>query len=447
MPESKGKHLDLEDRIVIEEGIAHGLSARALSQRLHVSASTVTREIKTNRTIKVPERKNVKPSVRCLHYNQCQKSASACEKCSTRLTACKHCKTRACIDYCKDFTLSICSLAQKWPYVCFENCPKRKNCSFPKCTYRAESAQKLYEQRLFTARSGPDIAPEELKRAMEVVAPLVGKGQSFEAIWANHKDELPVCVRTFYNYVDAGVVDIASIELPRKVRLRPRKHKDDGTQKRSRIDRTGRTYDDFKELPLQDQARVVQTDSVEGHKWNKQRILSLDLVRFLFQFYILQPDGSAESTVKAFDAIETYIGSCAAFEFIMGIILADRGSEFDDWAGMERSVLEPGRCRCRVFYCDPMETNQKSQCERNHEELRRILPKERSDFDKLTFGDVALATSHVNSYPRPKFSGKCPFELARPILPDTLLDNLGIARVAPDDVTLKPYLLTHAVVQ
>ena len=33
-----------------------------------------------------------------------------------------------------------------------------------------------------------------------------------------------------------------------------------------------------------------------------------------------------------------------------------------------------GRARCRVFYCDPLHTNQKSQCERNHEYIRCVLP-------------------------------------------------------------------------
>lgn len=447
MPESKGRHLDLEDRLVVEEGLGSGLSARALSRRLHISASTVTREIRNNKTVKVPVRKGAKPSTRCSNYNECQRSGDACEKCSTRLTACKHCKTRACVDSCNAFTLKMCPKTEAWPYICPTDCRKRPNCSYPKCSYRAESAQRLYEKRLSESRAGFDITPEELEAAMKIIKPLVEKGQSFEAIWANHSDELPVCVRTFYNYTDAGFVDIANIELPRKVRCRPRAHKGKKGQGRSRIDRTGRTYDDFKELSLSDQARVVQADSVEGYGWNTQRILSLGLVRFLFQFYILQPDGSALSTVKAFDAIEAYLGSCEAFELLMGIVLADRGCEFDDWEGMERSALSPGQRRCRVFYCDPMETNQKSQCERNHVELRRILPKKRSDFDKLTFSDVALATSHVNSYPRPKFGGKCPFELALPVLPDNLLDNLGIERVAPDDVTLKPYLLAHAVKQ
>lgn len=49
--------------------------------------------------------------------------------------------------------------------------------------------------------------------------------------------------------------------------------------KRERVDRKGRSYDDFNNLSLQDKARVVQIDSVEGFQENIRDILSLHLVR------------------------------------------------------------------------------------------------------------------------------------------------------------------------
>ncbi len=77
-----------------------------------------------------------------------------------------------------------------------------------------------------------------------------------------------------------------------------------------------------------------------------------------------------------------------------------RGVEFDDWEGMERSCLEEGKRRCRVFYCDAMSSNQKAQAERNHEQLRRILPKGRSGFDELGVCDVAACRRSLNENPR-----------------------------------------------
>ena len=73
----------------------------------------------------------------------------------------------------------------------------------------------------------------------------------------------------------------------------------------------------------------------------------------------------------------------------MGVLLTDRGSEFSDPLAIERSCLEPGKRRCRVFYCDPLAPGQKGACERNHSELRRILPGE----DIVYFGDTRRGPS------------------------------------------------------
>ena len=309
--------------------------------------------------------------------------------------------------------------------------------------YSAAAADNAAAARLSSARSGMAVSPADALAMMERVRSLLAQGQSLEAIWEEHGDEMPVCVRTCYNYMHKGFMGASLIELPRQVRYRQRSK--EPAPGRDRVDRAGRTYDDFRALGLEDQARVVQADSVVGFQENAQRILSLHLVRHSFQLYLLQADGSAARTVAALDAIETCLGSPGAFEAVFGIILADRGAEFDDWAGMERSCLAEGARRCRVFYCDPMSSNQKSQCEKNHQELRKILPKGRSDFDRLDQADVAAACSHVNSYPRPSRNGARPYDLAVMELTAEFLDTIGVVRLQPDEVVLKPYLMAHAV--
>jgi IS30 family transposase len=444
MPESKRKHLSKENREVIEEGIRAGDSARKIAKRIDVSASTVTREVKQNRTVReMKAQRDAKLSLRCSHYKECQASGTACKKCSTKLTTCKMCKTRSCIDTCLDFERKMCSITSSWPYVCPASCRKRASCGYPKCIYNAADADASYLKRLKSSREGIGISQEELTAMNELITPLVKQGQSFEAIWITHSDELPVGVRTAYNYQEAGILTTLNLDLPRKARCRPRKRA--AAVRRERIDRTGRTFSDFQALPLAEQVRVVQGDSVTGYAHNKRDLLSLHIVACAFQAYLPKEYASAAATIRCLDFIEQACGTREAFEAVFGIMLLDRGVEFDDWEGMERSCLEHGKKRCRVFYCDPMETNQKSECERNHEQLRRILPKGRSDFDKLSAFDVAVCCSHVNSYPLPRRNGRCAFSLVHGLLPQTVLDELGLKRVAPDNVILKPYLMAHAV--
>lgn len=450
MTRSKGKRLSRENREVIEAGIRDGDSSRSIAKRIGASPSTVTREVRAHRT--VAEKKlspKERASLRCARRESCRASGTACRKCSTKLTSCKDCRTRRCVLTCPDYEPRMCPVTQRWPYVCPEGCPKRGWCGLPKCSYDARDAHESYRETLSSSRSGICCTQEELDAMNGIVVPLAKQGQSFEAIWAEHADDLPVCVRSAYKYQELGAVGLASLDMPRKVRLLPRKRPDAGGPRRERVDRTGRTYDDFKELPVEDQVRVVQGDSVEGYGWNASDILSLHLVACAFQLYLKKAVKSSPAPVVAWlDVIERELGSPEAFEEVFGVLLVDRGAEFDDWEGMERSCLIEGARRCRVFYCDARSSNQKSQAERNHERLRRMLPKGRSDFDELSVWDVAVCCSHVNSYPLARKSGAFrPIEAAATVIPQHLLDALGIERVPADEVTLKPYLMAHAVKQ
>lgn len=112
----------------------------------------------------------------------------------------------------------------------------------------------------------------------EIAVPLAKQGQSLEAIWASHGDELPVCARAEYRHQGPAAIGLTSLGMPRKARLLPRKRPDAGGARRERVDRTGRTYDDFLGLPVEDRVRVVQGDSVEGFEWNESDVLSLHFV-------------------------------------------------------------------------------------------------------------------------------------------------------------------------
>lgn len=69
-----------------------------------------------------------------------------------------------------------------------------------------------------------------------------------------------------------------------------------------------------------------------------------------------------------------------------------------------------------------------------------MLPKETS-FDDLTQDDINLALSHVNSYSRPLRDDKSPYDLFAFRYGSELLDKLGIKKIAPNDIILKPSLL------
>ena len=222
-------------------------------------------------------------------------------------------------------------------------------------------------------------------------------------------------------------------------------NKKKNSYRKDKIDRSEREYKDFLALSVFDQNRAFQLDSVIGFKRNKKSIISIHSVAHKFQFYNLVPDKKPANIVKILDMFEIYLGSAEVFEKIFGILLADRGSEFDYIEEIEKSVFDHTKKRCKIFFCDPNRPDQKGSCENNHEHLRRILEKKHSDFDKLTNTDLAVINSHINSYKRKSLGGISPYESIVKVIPKDFLDALGIEFIEPDNVVLKPYLTRHVI--
>ena len=76
-------------------------------------------------------------------------------------------------------------------------------------------------------------------------------------------------------------------------------------------------------------------------------------------------------------------------------MLLDRGSEFDDIEGMERSCADPSRKRCACYFADPSRPDQNAS----------------------------------------------PIKLAKLVFPQYLLDNLGIREIPAKDVISAPGIL------
>lgn len=430
MPRAKGKQLNFDDRCEVEEMLKCGESFRAIARKLCVSPTTVSNEVKLNRTFSQPRQFSEKAQARCANYRECR-VVMLCSRCTSGASCCKRCRKKRCYDFCKEFNQFRCKKLESAPFVC-SKCPKRGYCTYAKARYVASKAQDLHDKRLCLAHTGLALEPQSLSLMVEKVKKLLAQGQSLQAIWATHAQDFPVCSRTFYNYMNKGVMGLANIDLPKKVKYTPRKKRSTNTPK---MDMTGHTYADWQALPEDLKMLTVQIDCVEGLRQNSQCILSLHFVRLFFQIYILLEAKTQIHVKKALDALEEYCQG--AFNDVFPVILGDRGSEFLDYTKIETAL--DGTRRTQMFYCDPVRPGQKGACEKNHVELRKILPKG-SDFDALTQWDVSVVSSHVNSYVRAG-QGVAPIELASLVLPKNLLESLGIVAISADDVVMKPSLL------
>ena len=425
---SKGKHLDLNDRMSIQTGLNTGNSFREIAAVIGKDPSTVSKEIRAHITIK-----NTSVNNSCEHADECTHYNDACRVCGYRHS--KRCsKCSLCGESCPDFKEKTCRTLKSPPYVC-NGCEARMRCHLPRHLYDAKTAQREYESTLRESREGIATSSEELQRIDEFISPLIKQGQSIHHICVNNADEIMLDGKTIYNYVDAGLFSARNVDLPRKVRYRRRKKK-----KTVHIDKkchVGRTYEDFNAfIEANPDVNVVEMDSVEGRKGGKV-LLTIYFRNCELMLAFLRDANTARSVTAIFNDLDQLLGR-EKFRELFPVILTDRGSEFTDPLSIEFD--SSGERRTRVFYCDPQRSNQKGGCEVTHEMIRRILPKKTS-FDELSQDDISLMMSHINSYARKKLGNRSPYQLFSSFYGDDLLSILNIEQIPFNDINLTQKLL------
>ena len=149
-------------------------------------------------------------------------------------------------------------------------------------------------------------------------------------------------------------------------------------------------------------------------------------------------DHTSQSIVETFNKIKDIIGD-KLFKDHFKCILTDRGSEFSSTELVEKALNSDDKL-CNVFYCDARQSQQKGKIEKNHEELRKIFPKD-FDFNLINQEQLNLALNHVNNYPRPSLNNKTPYELFSVIAHPTLLLLNDSKKIHFKDLMLKPDLI------
>lgn len=424
------KHLTLSDRIFIEQSLTNHDSFKDMATVLKKDPSTISKEIRKHRSFKKGSHYALKNN--CALLSSCQHSRICERKLCNSL--CKHSKVCDCTKYCPDFSPYLCPSLAKPPYVC-NGCPNH-NCRHDKYFYRAKDADSSYEQTKHECRQGINLSSEERAALDELVSPLIRNGQTMDHIFAQHAERIPCSKRTLYRYIDSGVLSVKNIDLPRKVKYKPRKQSDtSGRASREYI--SGRTYSDFLDfLEKHPETGVVEMDTVVGPEPGKV-ILTMLFRHSSFMLAFLMDNTKNESVIRVFRFLQNGLGS-DFFSRLFPIILTDRGSEFSNPEALECD--EYGEILSKVFYCDPNAPYQKGRLEKNHEFLRYILPKGTS-FDALTQEDITLCVNHINSTARGSLNGRTPFELASLLLNEELFRLLHLELVEPDKVLLKPALL------
>ena len=302
--------------------------------------------------------------------------------------------------------------------------------------YLATEAQAEYRNVLSESRKGFNLDDVELDRLNGIISPLLKKGQSIHHICQNHGDKIMLSEKTVYNLIASGLFLARNIDLPRKVRFRPRSGSKHDSLTVDTECRSERTYADYQQFVSEkSDVAIVQADTVEGKKGGKV-LLTIHLLSCNFMLIFLRDHNTAHSVTMVFNHLKELLG-IAAFSRMFPLLLLDRGSEFSDPTAIE---FYEGKRVTRIFYCDPNAAWQKGACEVNHEFIRRILPKG-SSFNHLTQDKISLMMNHINSYGRECLNDRSPYAIAAALYGEEALKKLGAVLISPDDITLRPSLL------
>lgn len=427
----KQKHLDLKSRFIIEHSLDSSLSFKAIALELQKDCTTISKEVRNHLVFKKIGSFG-KPFNDCALRFECD-VYHLCHSCTNRSgRPCKFCGK--CIVSCSSYQKESCRKLSRPPYVC-NGCAQKRNCTLEKRFYSASAAQKEYELTRSDSRSGFAISETELEHLDSVVSPLLLKGQSIHHIAQNHADSIMCSEKTLYTYIDNNLLTARNIDLPRKVRLRPRKAKPVPLKvdKACRIGRTWKDYCDYRSL--HPDTPVVQIDSVEGIKGGKV-LLTIHFVNSSLMLAFLRDSNDSQSVIDIFDRLYLQLRP-DIFMDLFPVILADNGSEFSNPSRIEFD--SQGNRRTHLFYCDPSAPYQKGAAENNHEFIRRIIPKG-VDLALYTQDQISLMMSHINSYLRKALGNKSPYDTFAFQHGTEALEKFGLRNIPADEIILSPEL-------
>lgn len=207
-----------------------------------------------------------------------------------------------------------------------------------------------------------------------------------------------LCTKTLYHYVDLGLLNIKSIDLPQKLSRNTKIHKD---KENKRI--LGRSIEERpEEVETREEFGHWETDLVIGKKSGNDQVLLTLLERKTRDLSIIRlPDKSADSVLEAFQKMQTELGD--SFSKVFRTITTDNGSEFARLAELETGTST------KVYFAHPYTSCEKGSIENHNGLIRRFIPKGKriSDYSE---DDILAVELWANSLPRRILGYKTPDE-------------------------------------
>lgn len=211
--------------------------------------------------------------------------------------------------------------------------------------------------------------------------------------------------KTFYNWIDAGLVRVKNIDLLLKVRRRPRNIRQKWKRK------LGKSIEERPAAAtLREEFGHWEGDGVVG-KGQQGHLITLVERKLGVGLLFNAGNKQSDRVVEILDQLQQQYGK--HFRTIFKTITFDNGPEFSDSQAMERGN------RTQVYYAHPYSSFERGTNENWNGIVRRFIPKG-SHFDCLTNRDIDRIANYINTMPRKRFGYKTPMDLWHSQLSDIL---------------------------
>lgn len=206
-----------------------------------------------------------------------------------------------------------------------------------------------------------------------------------------------VCTQTVYNYIDFNLVNIKNIDLPKKIRIKP---------KNKRIRRNKRIYGrSIEERPEAVNKRLEfghwEADGIVGRN-HKGHLITIVERKTGYGLIFNVHDRKKDRIISVIDYLQGIYGKY--FPTVFKTITFDNGTEFADCKSIEKNG------RTIVFYAHPYSSFERGTNENWNGIVRRYIPKE-SSFSNLNNEVIKRINNKINNLPRKRFNYKTPKEL------------------------------------
>ena len=433
------KHMGNDERNRIEFMLGCGSNVASIAKALGRSESTISRELLNRR---IDSNKHYGCSNRlCGRFDDCARTAF------NGFRDIRRKNSPGCFESCPDFREAVCVRLNRAPYVC-NGCEKERECPLRKKFYIASVAQAQYESERSLSRTGVHPDDQTVREMDRVLSPCVKNGQSPMSVKMANPGLFGKYARsTVYGWIANGLFRAKKHDLPfAGTRRKPHRRPETKTDAKCRIGRTIKEM--WERLKALGKKVTCELDTVIGSVSGKV-LFTMIFTDCDLALAFLRDQKTSQTCTRIFNMLWAVAGP-GLFRTLFENILTDNGPEFSDPGMIENCRPDPEHNPTKllprgvnVWFADPYCPSQKPHIERFHNELRRILQKGTS-FDPLTQEQVALALSHLNSYPRESLGWRTPYDVFVEKHGEegkSFLAKLGIVRIPENQVTLHPFLL------